>query len=156
MLIARPQHMPLQGDDFVLQHSRDATRFIFAAVPSLAPKARRAVLTTLAEAFQSCQAEQARVIDELFGMLSGRDKGLREQVCTGCVFLHMVSLSLSHFSGMDTSLPWILHMNYTRTPHARCLPQSRLAHTDLSLATRLAGVGIGRLPQAACIGSHGE
>ncbi|EGD79235.1 hypothetical protein PTSG_09956 [Salpingoeca rosetta] len=34
----------------------------------------------LAEAFESCQAEQAREINSLFGTVTGRDKGLPEQL----------------------------------------------------------------------------
>ncbi len=55
-------------------------RFIFHALKSLAPKARSGHLQMLAEAYQACQAEQGRVVDYLFGVLSGRDKGLREQL----------------------------------------------------------------------------
>jgi hypothetical protein len=49
-----------------------------AAAPSAA--VCRSALTRLAGAFQSCQAEQGRIIDEIFGSLSGRDKSLREQL----------------------------------------------------------------------------
>eukprot|EP00043_Microstomoeca_roanoka_P007659 m.73944 g.73944 ORF g.73944 m.73944 type:complete len:433 (+) comp13918_c0_seq7:99-1397(+) len=37
-------------------------------------------LTPLAEAFQSCQAEQGREINRIYGVLTGRDKSLPEQI----------------------------------------------------------------------------
>eukprot|EP00051_Salpingoeca_urceolata_P028292 m.486113 g.486113 ORF g.486113 m.486113 type:complete len:447 (+) comp24184_c0_seq1:89-1429(+) len=70
----------LQGNPTVLAHSRNCLRFVFDKIPELSPRARRANLKLLAESYQSCQAEQARVIDFLFGTLSGRDQGLREQI----------------------------------------------------------------------------
>lgn len=61
-------------------HSRNAVRFIFDRAPGLGDRERRTHLRALAEAFTACQAEQARVIDAIYGELSGRDRGLREQV----------------------------------------------------------------------------
>lgn len=35
------------------------------------------VMGRLVDAYTACQAEQGRVIDALYGILSGRDKGLK-------------------------------------------------------------------------------
>merc|ERR1712039_450841 len=45
-------------------------------------KSAQGSLIRLAEAFQSCQAEQGRTIDTLFGQLIGRDATLEDQVLT--------------------------------------------------------------------------
>lgn len=46
----------------------------------LSSRERKLHLTAIVEAFTACQAEQYRVIDSIYGELSGRDQGLREQV----------------------------------------------------------------------------
>lgn len=54
-------------------------RFIFDRAAEGAPGAA-AALQRLAEAYQSCQAEQGRTIDVMYGRLSGRDASLRDQL----------------------------------------------------------------------------
>ena len=51
-----------------------------AAAASAAARPANPMLLRLCEAFQSCMAEQGRVIDALYGQLSGRDATFRDQV----------------------------------------------------------------------------
>mmetsp|Transcript_2350 Transcript_2350/g.5400 ORF Transcript_2350/g.5400 Transcript_2350/m.5400 type:complete len:362 (-) Transcript_2350:78-1163(-) len=62
--------------------TRDALRYVLHSVSDggAHEERRRRVLHTLADAFQACQQVQARTIDALFGALTGRSKGLREQL----------------------------------------------------------------------------
>lgn len=64
------------------QHTKHSLRFIFFKLSQddIAAKDKITYLRTITEAFTSCQAEQARVIDSVFGQLSGRDLSLKEQV----------------------------------------------------------------------------
>jgi hypothetical protein len=64
----------------VQRHLVDGIRFTFAALRDKPQPVRARHLQRLADAFTSCQAEQVRVIDAVYGALSGRDAGLREQV----------------------------------------------------------------------------
>lgn len=70
----------------ISNHSRDALRFVLWAIDertrfkSLPRWQARKLLRRVIEAFQSCQDEQARVIDEVFGQLSGRVQSLEAQV----------------------------------------------------------------------------
>lgn len=68
-----------QGNPAVQQHTIHALRFIFHAAEEGNPAGGFA-LRRLAEAYQSCQAEQGRTIDTLFGKISGRDATLQDQV----------------------------------------------------------------------------
>eukprot|EP01105_Mastigella_eilhardi_P020070 TRINITY_DN4758_c0_g1_i2.p2 TRINITY_DN4758_c0_g1~~TRINITY_DN4758_c0_g1_i2.p2 ORF type:complete len:463 (-),score=144.36 TRINITY_DN4758_c0_g1_i2:1709-3076(-) len=70
----------LSGNSAVHKHTIYATRFIFDKVAKLPQPIQRRHLSRLAVSFTACQAEQGRVIDAIYGELSGRDKGLREQV----------------------------------------------------------------------------
>jgi len=71
--------IPLYDRTPALQlHIISSLRVIFDRVQS--GKALKQHLVMIAEAFTSCQAEQGRVIDHVYGELVGRDKGLREQV----------------------------------------------------------------------------
>lgn len=66
----------------VKEHIRNALQciFAFATDPRKSETEKKRHLTRLADAFTSCQAEQGRVIDTIYGMISGRTKGLREQI----------------------------------------------------------------------------
>mmetsp|Transcript_98226 Transcript_98226/g.219287 ORF Transcript_98226/g.219287 Transcript_98226/m.219287 type:complete len:392 (-) Transcript_98226:41-1216(-) len=64
----------------VQQHTIRAIRYIFHCALSGKRPGGTDALKRLAEAFQSCQAEQGRTIDVLFGQLSGRDASFKEQV----------------------------------------------------------------------------
>lgn len=46
-------------------------------MPNVLPSDARMVMGRLVDAYTACQAEQGRVIDALYGILSGRDKGLK-------------------------------------------------------------------------------
>ena len=72
--------LPIYGESPVVQlHTIHAIRFIFdCAAQEKAGSA--SALQHLAESFQSCQAEQGRTIDALYGRLSGRDASLRDQL----------------------------------------------------------------------------
>ncbi|KAH3767557.1 hypothetical protein Pelo_586 [Pelomyxa schiedti] len=61
-------------------HLLQAMQFIFGVCEKLPEKPCQRHISKLVDAFTSCQAEQMRVIDSIFGELSGRDKGLRDQV----------------------------------------------------------------------------
>lgn len=63
----------------VQKHTINAMRYIFHCAKNGSPGGS-AALKRLAEAYQSCQAEQGRTIDDLYGKLSGRDASLRDQV----------------------------------------------------------------------------
>eukprot|EP00727_Mastigamoeba_balamuthi_P007163 m51a1_g3067 hypothetical protein (810) ;mRNA; f:3985-7594 len=64
----------------IREHTVRAMRYIFHAAGALEAAVRRRHLQRVADCFTACQAEQARVIDAVYGALSGRDRGLREQV----------------------------------------------------------------------------
>lgn len=66
----------------VKTHIRNALQCIFAFAndPEKTETEKKRHLMRLADAFTSCQAEQGRVIDSIYGMISGRTKGLREQI----------------------------------------------------------------------------
>jgi len=60
-----------------------AIRFVLAKVHAgMSASLAREVMTRLAEAFTACQAVQCRVIDSLYGDLSGRDGNLKDQLLT--------------------------------------------------------------------------
>lgn len=66
----------------VKQHIKNALQciFDFANDPSKSETEKKRHLMRLADAFTSCQAEQGRVIDTIYGMITGRTKGLRDQI----------------------------------------------------------------------------
>lgn len=72
----------LNAQPALLQHTTNALRFILGWLCDEArPRSKRvATLQRLADAFQSCQAEQCRVIDAIYGALMGRDRSFRDQV----------------------------------------------------------------------------
>ena len=73
------QGLPIYRDSpAVQQHTIKAIRFIFECAAADKPGAAPA-LQRLAEAYTSCQAEQGRTIDVLYGRLSGRDASLRDR-----------------------------------------------------------------------------
>jgi len=77
--------LPAQsGVPAVQRHTKLALRWLLHVVSDAGdhPDCSKKVLCALAEAYQSCQQTQARVIDTLFGALSGRDQGLRDQLLT--------------------------------------------------------------------------
>jgi hypothetical protein len=72
--------LPIYGESPVVQlHTIHAIRFIFDCAAQEKTGSASA-LQRLAESFQSCQAEQGRTIDALYGRLSGRDASLRDQL----------------------------------------------------------------------------
>merc|ERR1711959_37700 len=75
--------LPLFKDNPAVQAQLvTAIRVIFSKVKEgcLPERVSRDAMTRLAEAFTACQAVQGRVIDTLYGELSGRDKGFRDQM----------------------------------------------------------------------------
>jgi len=71
--------LPLYGGNPVLQlHLINSLRLIFEKV--FTGEAPGKYLVSIAEAYQSCQAEQGRVIDHIYGELTGRDMSLRDQI----------------------------------------------------------------------------
>lgn len=66
----------------VKTHIMNALQHIigFANDPVKSETEKKRHLTRLADAFTSCQAEQGRVIDTIYGLISGRTRGLREQI----------------------------------------------------------------------------
>ena len=66
----------------VQQHTIHAMKTIFAEIKSDArgDPWKRKILAKLVDAFRACQAEQGRVIDAVYGTVTGRDKSFREQV----------------------------------------------------------------------------
>jgi len=70
-----------RGNLPVQQHTIDGIRAIFQYAATDHPLGPMA-LKRLAEAYQSCQAEQGRTIDSLYGKISGRDATLQDQVLT--------------------------------------------------------------------------
>lgn len=66
------------------EHTKQALRFVLYRLgPShptpVSDAERKQQLTKLSEAYTGCQAEQTRVIDMLYGQLSGRERTLRDQ-----------------------------------------------------------------------------
>jgi hypothetical protein len=73
--------LPLfEGNMGVQQHTIKAIRYILHKSAGLPEKIRKSSLRRLAEAYTACQMEQGRVIDSLYGSLSGRDKSFKEQI----------------------------------------------------------------------------
>lgn len=66
----------------VQQHTINALRFIFneLAFGTQTDGIKKKILQRLCDAFRACQAEQGRVIDAVYGMLTGRDKSFKDQV----------------------------------------------------------------------------
>ena len=66
----------------VQQHTILAMHTIFAELKSeaRAESWKRKILARLSDAFKACQAEQGRVIDAVYGTVTGRDKSFRDQV----------------------------------------------------------------------------
>jgi hypothetical protein len=66
----------------VQQHTVQAMRAIFAEIKggTRGEPWKRKILARLVDAFRACQAEQGRVIDAVYGTVTGRDKSFREQV----------------------------------------------------------------------------
>jgi len=57
-------------------------KVIFDRIHVLPPATRKSMLKRLAEAYTACQMEQGRVIDSLFGSVTGRDKNIKAQILT--------------------------------------------------------------------------
>jgi len=73
--------LPLfKGNNPVQNHTIHAMRVIFYKVPTLLPAVRKPMFQRLAEAYSACQMEQGRVIDSIYGAVSGRDKTLKDQI----------------------------------------------------------------------------
>jgi hypothetical protein len=73
--------LPLYENNPALQaHTVNAIQTIFMRVLDLPPEDARTHMQRLVEAYTACQAVQGRVIDSIYGQLTGRDKSLREQV----------------------------------------------------------------------------
>lgn len=72
----------LRGSPEVLAHNIKAMRTIFARVREMEEADAKSHLTRLCDAFTACQAVQGRVIDSIYGQLTGRDRGLKDQLLT--------------------------------------------------------------------------
>jgi len=73
--------LPLfNGNTVVQNHTIHAMKIIFDKVPQLPEKTRKAMFKKLAEAYTACQMEQGRVIDSLYGNVTGRDKSFKAQI----------------------------------------------------------------------------
>ena len=74
----------LRADHALLEHVKYAlqTILVLVANPEHPVSSREKILRRIAEAYQACQVIQAQVIDAVYGMLVGRDAGLRDQVLT--------------------------------------------------------------------------
>mmetsp|Transcript_58367 Transcript_58367/g.173700 ORF Transcript_58367/g.173700 Transcript_58367/m.173700 type:complete len:360 (-) Transcript_58367:274-1353(-) len=83
MCLTYRRGLPAQaGTPKLQEYTKLALRFLVSAVSKggAHEDRRRRVCTALAEAFQACQQVQARVIDQLYGCLTGRDEGLKGQL----------------------------------------------------------------------------
>jgi len=73
--------LPLFKSNQPLQnHTIQAMKVIFHKLPTLSPAIRKPMFRKLAEAYTACQMEQGRVIDSIYGTITGRDKTLKEQI----------------------------------------------------------------------------
>eukprot|EP01096_Ripella_sp_DP13-Kostka_P004698 TRINITY_DN1706_c1_g1_i2.p1 TRINITY_DN1706_c1_g1~~TRINITY_DN1706_c1_g1_i2.p1 ORF type:complete len:368 (-),score=180.90 TRINITY_DN1706_c1_g1_i2:14-985(-) len=73
--------LPLYDKDPVVkQHTARSIQFIFDFVIKQPGNVQKKILSRLADAFTACQAEQGRVLDAMYGSLSGRDKNLKDQI----------------------------------------------------------------------------
>jgi len=73
--------LPLfKGNNSVQKHTVHAMKVIFDRITHLPPATRKAMLTRIADAYSACQMEQGRVIDSLYGSLTGRDKNIKAQL----------------------------------------------------------------------------
>jgi len=73
--------LPLfNGNQPLQKHTIHAMKIIFHKVPTLASSVRKPMFLRLAESYTACQMEQGRVIDSIFGAITGRDKTLIEQI----------------------------------------------------------------------------
>uniref|UniRef100_A0A6B2L647 Uncharacterized protein n=1 Tax=Arcella intermedia TaxID=1963864 RepID=A0A6B2L647_9EUKA len=68
------------GSKATNEHTKKALQYILYKARDLPEKIRKPLLTRLADGFTACQMEQGRVIDSIYGSLSGRDKSFKEQV----------------------------------------------------------------------------
>jgi len=64
----------------VQQHTIHSLKYVIYKASTFPDRPKKQVLRRLAEAFTACQMEQGRVIDSLYGSLSGREKSFRDQV----------------------------------------------------------------------------
>jgi len=69
-----------QSNHSVQQHTIHALRYVIFKASILPDGPKKQLLRRLSEAFTACQMEQGRVIDSLYGSLSGREKSFREQI----------------------------------------------------------------------------
>mmetsp|Transcript_46870 Transcript_46870/g.80657 ORF Transcript_46870/g.80657 Transcript_46870/m.80657 type:complete len:396 (-) Transcript_46870:179-1366(-) len=130
--------LPLYNQNPMLQiHLIRSLRTVVAAVAAGA--APRGALRLLAEAYQSCQAEQGRVIDALYGQIAGRDLGLRAQL--------LVLVDLAKQAALD-ALVNARHPNAWRTGDEN--PYGQLPHLQNRYRLALGGtVGLRGVAAAA-------
>jgi len=69
-----------QSNSSVQQHTIQSLRYVIYKATTLPDAPKKQLLRRLAEAFTACQMEQGRVIDSLYGSLTGREKSFREQI----------------------------------------------------------------------------
>jgi len=69
-----------QSNSSVQQHTIQALRYVIFKATTLPDAPKKQLLRRLAEAFTACQMEQGRVVDSLYGSLSGREKSFRDQI----------------------------------------------------------------------------
>jgi len=73
--------LPLfEANPTVQQHTIKALRVIFHKGVKVTDKGKKQIFKRLAEAYSACQMEQGRVIDSLYGTLTGRDKSFKDQI----------------------------------------------------------------------------
>jgi hypothetical protein len=70
-----------ESNSSVQQHTIQSLKYIIYKASTLKNEnQKKQVLKRLAEAFTACQMEQGRVVDSLYGSLSGREKSFRDQI----------------------------------------------------------------------------
>jgi len=75
--------LPLfKGNNTVQNHTIHSMKIIFDRIILLPLSTRKSMLRRLADAYTACQMEQGRVIDSLYGSVTGRDKNLKAQILT--------------------------------------------------------------------------
>jgi len=75
--------LPLfKGNNVVQNHTIHAMKIIFDRISLLPLSTRKSMLKRIAEAYTACQMEQGRVIDSIYGSITGRDKNLKAQILT--------------------------------------------------------------------------
>jgi len=110
----------------VQQHTIKAIRYILHKATLLPEKTRKPILKRLAEAYTACQMEQGRVIDSLYGSISGRDKTFKEQV------LNLVDIQKEHVLNQIVN-----HFNPNAWKTGDDNPHGQIPHIQSSYCTEI-------------------